>query len=412
MSKIGLVVTMYNRPHYVAQCFRYLERITSAPYVVVVDDASTELMPILGIPHDLIRQAKNKGVKVSLQTGIEHAISKGCDIIVTLDSDAIVKPDFIELLTELHLSQNMVVSGFNNPKEKEIRQIDKGVIKQHANGINMCFSIEQYNRHIKTALSRNVGNWDMEASELLKSVAITVPSCVQHIGIHSSMGHKGADKATDFKIQLPSVTLFGIDSHDVKGINKAAEISRRHIEYCAVNIITQDLFKKNGSREERRKDYSRFMIKELNKHFNTSHVLTIHSDGYVVNPYAWDDSWLQYDYIGATWLYKDGMNVGNGGFSLRSKKICDILADSDLSGGHFHPEDYHICRTYRPALERLGIKFAPEEVANKFSIEAYGAAAIPHGNAYSGQFGFHGHGIDVAGCHMHGVEKTDFYFIK
>jgi len=400
MNKVALVIPVYNRPEYVKQCFESLTALTVKPdMVVIVDDGSTEIMP----EHpwrSLVKEqgyiwrmlGTNHGVKHALMIGIEDAITAGADLIITLDSDTLVKPDFIERLVRLHDRQKMIVSGFNNPKEKIIKLLDSCAVKAHANGINMCFNREQYEKHIKPALQAKSGNWDYMASESAGSVAITIPSCVQHIGLKSSMGHIGADVAHDFKrLSLPNVTLFGIDGHDVAGINRAAEISQRDIQFGAVNIITKDLFRK-GTNEQRREDYSRFMLKELYKHFSTSHVLTIHADGYVLNCEAWNPEWLQYDYIGATWWYKDGRNVGNGGFSLRSKKLCDLLAEHHLD--YLHPEDYHICRTYRPALEQLGIKFAPAEVADRFSIEAYGVPSPD--NRYSGSFGFHGPHVDMS----------------
>ena len=380
--KIALVIPMYNRPEYVRRCFDSLSKLTVKPDLfVLVDDGSTVELP--AFDGHWIKQ-KNGGVKSALLTGIEYAFDNGADLVINLDSDAIVKPDFVDRVVELHQSSGLITSGFNNPKEPILHDC----IKRHANGINMCFDRKQYEAYIKPALLKKTGNWDYYSSESAGKVAITIPSCVQHIGMISSMGHTGADRAHDFKtLSLPDVTLFGIDSHDVAGIKRAAEISQRDIEFGAVKIITDDLFTKGGSNEQRREDYSKFMIKHLTEHFNTSHVLTIHADGYVLNADAWDNDWLQYDYIGATWFYKDNMNVGNGGFSLRSKKLCDILASYDLAGGHYHPEDHHICRTYRPALESLGIKFAPEEVANRFSIEAYSVPAPA--NKWSGQFGFH-----------------------
>lgn len=398
--KTALVIPIFNRSSYVKQCFASLAELTVKPDLyVLVDDYSTdaEIPQIIAqfvIANDntiAYRQQKNTGVRGALLWGIDKAFNSGADIVINLDSDAVVKPDFIDKLLQLHSLYGTICSGFNNPKEPFIQN----GFKKHANGINMCFNREQYDNHIRPALLARSGNWDYMASESAGKVKVSVPSCVQHIGTVSSMGHIGADKAHDFNIiQLPDVTLFGIDSHDITGIKRAAEISGRSIRFATTNIITDDLFTKGGNSEQRRKDYSKFMFKELTKHFDTSHVLTIHADGYVVNADAWDNSWLEYDYIGATWWYKDNMNVGNGGFSLRSKKLCDILAYNELEGQQYHPEDHHICRTYRASLEALGVKFAPEEVANKFSIEAYNVA--PPYNRYNGQFGFHGVHVDMS----------------
>ena len=58
-------------------------------------------------------------------------------------------------------------------------------------------------------------------------------------------------------------------------------------------------------------------------------MLLIQWDGYVVNPEAWDPAFLGCDYLGAKWYWHDdGMRVGNGGFSLRSRRLLDALAGS------------------------------------------------------------------------------------
>jgi hypothetical protein len=135
-----------------------------------------------------------------------------------------------------------------------------------------------------------------------------------------------------------------------------------------------------------KEQYSLFVIKELSNYIDTDFVLLIQYDGFIVNPGAWIDEFQQYDYIGAKWRYTDGLNVGNGGFSLRSKRLLQAL-----SGGDFFVErnsvkkgeDDFICRVSRRLLEnKYNIVFAPETVADKFSYE-YIAPPAP-------TFGFHG----------------------
>jgi len=127
--------------------------------------------------------------------------------------------------------------------------------------------------------------------------------------------------------------------------------------------------------------YSHFVVKELNNFVDTDFVMLFQNDGFIDNIDKWTDRFLDYDYIGAPWWYKDENNVGNGGFSVRSKKLLKVLAD-DEKIEKVVPEDHHICRTYGKYLrEKHGIKFAPEELALKFSVE--------HG-IYKDQFGFHG----------------------
>lgn len=384
----ALILTTYNRPHYLRRCLESLSRATPPTHYIIVDDCSTDsetIELINNFPATVkIAMRQNKGIKNSLQLGFKTAFDLGADLAINLDADAIVKPDFIERLTRLHVSWagKCIVSGFNcnNPKNPVLFEAHDHVTRQHCNGINMCMNREQYETIVRPALLKS-GNWDYDSTHK-QPFAITKPSVVQHIGMRSSMGHVGADVACDFvQLSLPTVTLFGIDQHDPTGIKRAADICTRDIEFGAVKVITQhDYFRG-------REGYSRFMIERLNEFVDTEHVLTFHADGYVQNVDAWDNEFLNYDFGGATWWYKDNMNVGNGGFSLRSKRLLEICARLDLNGITPHPEDSFLARDLRPWLEKEhGIKFMPEELANRFSIEAYGV----QDKHYCGSFGFHG----------------------
>lgn len=123
--------------------------------------------------------------------------------------------------------------------------------------------------------------------------------------------------------------------------------------------------------------YSKFMMKALNDYIDTEFILTIQWDGYVLNGSAWNDVFLNYDYIGSPWPWINNI-VGNGGFSLRSKKLLKLCSETNFKVTH--PEDYVICQLYRKQIENRGIKFAPFKIANRFSIEV-----LP----YNGQFGYH-----------------------
>jgi hypothetical protein len=72
--------------------------------------------------------------------------------------------------------------------------------------------------------------------------------------------------------------------------------------------------------------------------------------------------------------------VGNGGFSLRSRRLLEVLADEAFEVGH--PEDVRICRTWRAELELRRVVFADPDTAARFSVE--------HGPGSERRFGFHG----------------------
>ena len=126
------------------------------------------------------------------------------------------------------------------------------------------------------------------------------------------------------------------------------------------------------------------MLRGLAAHVATSHVLIVQWDGWVTHPAAWSAEFLEYDYAGAPWgRYPDGMDVGNGGFSLRSRRLLHALQDERFALVPGVPEDELIGRVWRPALERdHAIRFAPSEVAGRFAYER----TAPRGET----FGFHG----------------------
>ena len=112
---------------------------------------------------------------------------------------------------------------------------------------------------------------------------------------------------------------------------------------------------------------------------NITHILSCHWDGYAINEEKWLDIFRDYDYIGAVWPWHKTHSVGNSGFSLQSKKFLEAIAPLEMR----QPEDAILCREYRPFLEKeRGILFAPETVADWFSIE--------HNPYHKNVFGFHG----------------------
>jgi glycosyltransferase involved in cell wall biosynthesis len=395
--KTALIITTFNRSDLFKQCVDSLLNADLSPLemIVVRDDASKDNEVLNQINrlamHSPVKvvgmlSKDNKGIKHSLLECYGYALHH-CDLAINLDPDAIVKSNFVTTLLQLkHQHPDSIISGFNcnHPQNPVISSHDGYVLRKHCNGINMLIDKQQYETIIKPALLAN-GNWDFNSTNKLPFV-ISKPSVVQHIGANqSTMEHAGGDVACDFKLlSLPQVCLFGIDAHDPAGLLRAAQICRNDVDFGAENIITERLF--SG-----REAYSRWMIQDLHGALPTgdyTHVLTIHPDGYIQNPSAWRDEWLEWDYIGAPWhFYTDNSINGNGGFSLRSKRFIELCSKLELNS--YHPEDDVLCRQLRPWFEKeYGIKFAPYEVANRFSIEAYAVPAP--GNKYSGQFGFHG----------------------
>ena len=178
-------------------------------------------------------------------------------------------------------------------------------------------------------------------------------------------------------IKLENVTLLGLDCVDLERLKIARDICTKDIEFGAVKLLSsiesddKDVIKidKVGSI----KAYSEFMIKKLNDYVDTEFVLVFQYDGFVLDAKNWREEFLNYDYIGSPWIgYSPDSwpRVGNGGFSLRSKRLLEILAHDDeiKLPVPMIAEDGFICYESEKYLKSKGIKFAPVEVAGKFGI--------------------------------------------
>lgn len=444
MSKCSLLICTFNRPVYLKQCLDSLLRADLSPLeaIYIIDDHSSDKEAIRliqefdidGVEVIKIWKGKNKGIKDSLAIGYLLAFEHS-DIVINLDGDGIIRKDFVAVLLGLKEKfPHNIVSGFNTTVKNRNPIIEEHPTyfkKKYASGINMVINRDEYENYLLPALSMPIGNHDFEASKLHmadgKAVIVAKPSVCQHIGTEiSSMGHislsEPPDVAEDFLPDidpdertlfekaffvklLENVTLIAVDDN-LDGIQKAADLSCQQIAFGSVKLLSHQKstdhrvinIRKLGSKRE----YSKFMMKELAPYIDTKYFITIQSDGYIVNGEVWDDRWYGYDYIGSPWQwYTDGHNVGNGGMSFRSKHLHQILHDdpniiptndniiSDMQ------EDHNICRIYRNYLERkYNILFAPVEVAERFAIEAWNVP--PPNNRYSGQFGFHGGRVDFS----------------
>ena len=189
---------------------------------------------------------------------------------------------------------------------------------------------------------------------------------------------------------LPNVTLVAVTSVALAATIEALETSMQQADFGEVILLSDQVplarldptvsWRRIG-RLGSRADYSRFMLRELADHIATTHALCIQWDGFVLRGDAWNPSFLDYDYIGAVWPHFDGgHNVGNGGFSLRSRRLLEVCRDLPFDGPE--AEDVVIGRLFRHELERQGIRFAPESVAGQFAYER----TAPNGD----EFGFHG----------------------
>jgi len=222
-------------------------------------------------------------------------------------------------------------------------------------------------------------------------------------------------------LDLSKITLIAIDNTPRIGNTiKAIYTCMDQCKFGAVKLITSSEYVSQYS-EELSSDgitteemvypitdinlYSKYVLYELHQHVDTEFCLMIQDHAFIINPDAWTDEFLEYDYIGAPWTYSENsyltpfnehIRVGNGGFSLRSKKLLEVPLKVeipfDCTTGDFYKhfnannfaEDGNICVHNRHLFLEQGCKFPPLELAVEFSYET----PLPENQGIT-PFGFH-----------------------
>lgn len=213
-------------------------------------------------------------------------------------------------------------------------------------------------------------------------------------------------------LNLENITVVSINTRDPENSIKAIERSAKYIKFskCLLlsnNIIKHDFIEtKQIETIKSLEEYSYFCIKKLNDFIQTDFCLMVQPDGFVTNPFMWTDNFLKYDYIGAPWdlllsrqaLYNCGtliqdlskvpIIVGNGGFSLRSKKLLKECSLTDYRDPRI-PEDNFIAIINRENFKNKGLKFPDIKTAKRFSFECPIDLNEKNINL-DAHFGFHG----------------------
>ncbi len=200
----------------------------------------------------------------------------------------------------------------------------------------------------------------------------------------------------NLKIIKHCTSVFEFD--EIIIVSKILNLKKSRFEKLGA-VIIEDEYDLDESYES----YNFFKVNRLCKYINTDFVLTVENDGFIIDSSFWKEEFLEYDYIGAPWLnstYNNSFRVGNGGFSLRSRKMLratKVLSDFICSPSEVGNEDIFICHENKVTLEKFfKIKFAPVELAAKFAIELNQCPEQKHIDMNDlstyDTFGFHGKG--------------------
>jgi len=177
-------------------------------------------------------------------------------------------------------------------------------------------------------------------------------------------------------------------------------IDKNNIEVCDMSV---DLNSNLQDDDANRIGFCESFVQQTNKYILDDFCLNVQHDSTIIDIGKWSNEFLSYDYIGAVWpmeiiqasdmvagrIEEIPNVVGNGGFSLRTRKFVEESAK--LSWQHKN-EDLNICVFNYDKMTSAGIKFAPPHLAAQFSKEH----PTPHGVfartllfSYN-SFGFHG----------------------
>lgn len=193
-------------------------------------------------------------------------------------------------------------------------------------------------------------------------------------------------------INLKNVTLVCVCTVDTSAAIKALKYSMKNIKFGRVLLISNISSYKENEIDiieiepfPNVGEWGRFIVFELHKYIYTDHAIIIHPDGFIVNPFSWQDKWLEFDFIGPPFKipndkvsYRDAngnlQRVGNG-ISLRSKRLLELPSQIGLRWENFDEglphEDGFLTVQHRLELQKHGIKYADLVTAAQFGREAY-----------------------------------------
>lgn len=225
---IGLAVMTWNRPRYLRKCLRSLtaSRLPDT-LLLIVDDASDlpetrELVARYAHPDAPVIKARRRARREFMfHENLRFAwdlLSEGhgCRYLANLDSDMVVRRDWLRRLFALHAEQRplrgpLIVSGFHSHGTSvSMRAVENHRhyrVKADLGGCNMLFDAGLYRERIRQSMQEY---WDDKVCKMMQErrypMLVTRPSVAQHIGRlgQFAYGPLRHDRALDYsKWALP-----------------------------------------------------------------------------------------------------------------------------------------------------------------------------------------------------------------
>ncbi len=205
--------------------------------------------------------------------------------------------------------------------------------------------------------------------------------------------------------QVPTITIIAATSLNPRGHARAIDLTAAAIPHPCKKILISPVDVRGFDGQQLRlpepwahngkwslDNMCDFLLTGLHNYISDGVAIVVHDDGYALNQSRWSDEFLKYDYIGAPWpkcfrWSNPEFRVGNGGFSLRSKKW--LVTASQI--GKIPPrtaEDVYANVTRGRDFLAAGCRIAPLYVAARWSFE-HPIEEFPNWRL-SDSLGFHG----------------------
>jgi len=224
-KEIGIILPTYNRPEYLKLTLESIKMsdLTNSILILVddysQDDRTLEMLldfEIDNVPIIKIFKNKNCNMYHSLKLGWRILKKMGCKYICNIDSDTLVRPDWLKTLKNVYIdyvndnkTNNKhvlpLVTGFNTTSNNHtnIVETDNYYQKLTVGGINLFFEssyVDIFSRFMTDRM------WDYNLSYYCNKNNIpmicTKPSVVQHIGYSGlNANSSNFDYAYDFLIE-------------------------------------------------------------------------------------------------------------------------------------------------------------------------------------------------------------------
>ena len=215
--KYGILMCCYNRPEILKKTLESLKRTNkedlnqSILYIIddhssnketstIIEDYVADIKSISGVDNlevKINRNRENMGIAKSLEKGFTFLYPK-CEYLTNIDSDVLVKPDWLPRLQEVYDRSNrerndgngVLVSGFNctppNCAHKILSSNDLYHVKKSIGGINTFFHRDMFDKYV-TVIGNNVKQWDWKLCYYCQDnnipIIVSNPSVIQHIGV-------------------------------------------------------------------------------------------------------------------------------------------------------------------------------------------------------------------------------------